>query len=95
MKTPLPATLAVMNDTHPSMAAKQIELLRAAGEAKRFRLAMNMSQFVIDLSRRAIAEAHPTWSDQRVKLEFVRVHYGADLAKQVQQYLQQQGKLNP
>jgi hypothetical protein len=89
------ATLPVMNDTHPSMAAKQIELLRAAGESKRFRLAMNMSHAVICMSRRAIARANPTWNDQQVKLEFVRLHYGADLAQKVWDYLEKEGKIIP
>jgi hypothetical protein len=76
-----------MNDTHPSIARKQIELLRAAGMDRRFELAVSMSSGVIRLSRLDIAARHPDWSEQDVKLEWVRLHYGDDLARRVRERL--------
>ena len=61
----------------------QIRLLREAGVQRRFALAMSLSQTAIELSRRAIRERHPDWSEREVKLEFVRLCYGKDLAREV------------
>jgi hypothetical protein len=66
---------------------KQIELLRAAGPARRAQLAMSLSSEVIDLARRGIAAAHPHLSPRELDLKFVEIHYGADLAAKVRRDL--------
>jgi hypothetical protein len=72
--------------------AAQVALLRAAGEARRFELARSLSASTMALARDAIARRHPEWNERDVQLEFVRVHYGADLAARVRAYLAARGR---
>ena len=69
----------------------QIRLLREAGVARRLDLAMSLSQTAIELSRGAIRERHPDWSDREVQLELVRLCYGEELARDVRAYLVRRG----
>lgn len=41
----------------------------------------------MQLARDAIRRRHPDWSEREVMLEFVRVHYGAELAGRVRDYV--------
>lgn len=66
----------------------QIELLRAAGPARRVALCRSLSASVISLSRQAILARHPEYSDRDVALAFVELHYGAELAAGVRRQLQ-------
>jgi hypothetical protein len=67
---------------------KQVELLRAAGPARRFARARALSESVIQLARRAIRANRPALAERDVLLEFAAVHYGADLADRVRAYLE-------
>lgn len=69
----------------------QVRLLRAAGTTGRFARARSLTATTIALARRAIRRRHPDWSERDVLLEFVRVHYGADLASRVRAKLEQRG----
>jgi len=73
----------VTNDTHPSMAARQIELLRAAGPERRVAAAMAMSRTAIDASRDALRRLHPQLSEREMLRLWVALNYGEDLAKRV------------
>ena len=76
-----------MNDTHPSAARVQIELLRKAGTTKRAALALSLSHSVIAMSRRALRERMPGASVRDVLLRWVSLHYGHDLAERVAAYV--------
>ena len=65
----------------------QVELLRAAGTARRAALARSLSATVIGLSRAAIQRRHPELSETEVLLRWVALHYGEDLAERVRSYL--------
>jgi hypothetical protein len=65
----------------------QIELLRAAGTARRAALALSLSRSVIALAREAIRKRHPEYSEQDVGLAFVELHYGKELADGLRRYL--------
>lgn len=67
--------------------AIQLELLRQATPERRFALARSLSTTTMELARAAIRRRHPDWSEHAVLLEFVRVHYGRDLADRVAAYL--------
>ena len=82
-------------DTDPGAHRIQVELLRKAGNARRAALALAWSQRVIELSRRAIRRRHPEWSERRVRLEFVALHYGPELAEQVRRYLERRYNERP
>ena len=81
-----------MSDTSPKMAAKQIELLRKAGPARRSALGAAMTSDVIRSSRRAIQRLHPEWSELEVNLFWSEVHYGKELTDRVRAYLAARGK---
>jgi hypothetical protein len=76
-------------DTHPGAEEIQISLLRQATVAKRLAVMRSLSQTTIQLSRRAIRRANPTYSQLEVKLAFVAYHYGEELAERLRQYLEQ------
>jgi hypothetical protein len=65
----------------------QVELLRAAGTARRFARARSLSESTISLARRAIRERHPELSEREVLLRFVEAHYGRELAQRVRSRL--------
>lgn len=73
----------VMTDTHPSVAERQIELLRAAGPERRVAAAMAMSRTAIDASRAALRRLHPEMGEREILRLWVSLHYGEDLAQRV------------
>ena len=76
-----------VNDTHPSAARVQLELLRAAGVTKRAALALSLSHAVVEMSRRALRERMPGASEREVLLRWVSLHYGQDLGARVAAYV--------
>ena len=72
------------SDTPPDIERLQIELLQQKTVAERAALAGNLTHFVIQLSRQAIARQHPEWTQRQVDLKWVELHYGRDLAESVQ-----------
>ncbi len=73
----------MLSDTHPEAARVQLELLRRAGPDKRFALACSLTQTVLCLCRRALAEANPGLSKDELDLLFVELNYGRELAERV------------
>lgn len=76
-------------DTHPGAEEMQILLLRQATVARRLAVMRSLSRTTIQLSRRAIHRANPTYSQLEVNLAFVAYHYGEELANRLGQYLEQ------
>ena len=64
-----------MNDTHPAIERKRIELLRAL--TQRLKLALNFSKGVMRLSRDQFNRRHGELGLQR----WLEAHYGAALAR--------------
>ena len=81
-------------DTSPEAERVQIELLRKAGEARRFALARSMSNTVIQLSRRAIKERFPEMNEEEVGLYFVELNYGKELADRMRIRMKQNNEHN-
>jgi len=79
-------------DTTKEAEAVQIELLRRATHAQRAALALSLSNTVIALARRAIAEAHPELNADEQGIFFVDVHYGRRLADCLRQHLQEESR---
>lgn len=73
-----------MNDTHPKIAGLQLELMRAASPQQRLALMNAYSSELIALSRRTIAAQIPDALE--AKLEWVRVHYGPELADRLRKH---------
>jgi hypothetical protein len=77
----------VLTDTHPSMEAKQLELIRQASVGRRLELMRALTRTGMQLSCRAIAQANPGASPRELDLLFVRYHYGPALAERLRIYL--------
>jgi len=67
-------------DTAPDAERVQVDLLRRAPVARRLHLALSLSATVIALARRALARARPDAASRDIDLQFVELHYGADIA---------------
>jgi hypothetical protein len=72
----------------PRADRKQLELLRAAGPARRLARARSLSGTVVGLARQAIRARHPDLTEREVLLRFVEAHYGPALARCVREHLQ-------
>lgn len=77
-----------LDDTARQAEEVQVSLLRQATVAKRLAIMCSLSQTVIELSRRAIRRANPTWSQRELDLAFVAIHYGEELAHGLRSYLE-------
>lgn len=75
-------------DTSPEAERVQIELLCKASPARRFHLARSLSQTMIQVSRANIRRLHPEVDQEELKLLFVELYYGKELADRVQAYLE-------
>jgi len=75
-------------DTHPEAEKVQIELIRKLSIAERFLKVRQLTARTVGLSKRAIARANPDFSPEEVKLKFIELHYGRDLAERVREYLE-------
>lgn len=75
-------------DTAPQMAELQKLMLRQAGMAERFAIVRSLTASTIQLSRRAIARNHPNLQDAALNSLFVAHHYGSDLARAYDQFVQ-------
>ena len=82
------STSVEMNDTHPTAAAIQIKLLRNAGQARRSRLMLSMTQTVLNLSRHNIRQQYSHLSPLEQNLMFVEFTYGSEIAARLKTYLQ-------
>jgi hypothetical protein len=77
----------MLSDTSPEAEKVQIELLRRATTSQRLGLALSLTSWAIEASKRAIARANPSFSAREVNLKFIEVHYGRELAENVRQYM--------
>jgi hypothetical protein len=64
-----------------------MQLLRRSTPTERAVLARSLSQTVLDLARRGLRAAHPDASEDDLRVLFVEIHYGRDLADQIRTYL--------
>ncbi len=78
----------MQTDTHPTAEQVQLELLRRFSPGKRARLALSLSDLVISSSRQALRLAYPELDESSLKIRFVALNYGEDLAKRVRLHLE-------
>jgi hypothetical protein len=76
-----------LSDTAPEAASLQIRLLRQATPTRRARLALSLSATIIDLASAGIRRRSPSISPLDAGLQFVEIHYGAELAGAVRDRL--------
>ncbi len=77
----------MLSDTHPEAEKVQIELLRRMTVAQRLERMRSLTTMTVNLSRRAIARAHPELTAGEVNLMWVELHYGKALADELREYL--------
>jgi len=75
-------------DTDADTEAEMIRLLRNASVAKRFELADALTTSVISLSRRALAKKRPEVPEAEILLEWVGLHYGRELERELRDFFQ-------
>lgn len=71
------------SDTDPDVLRLQADLLRRATPARRLQLALSLSASVIGLAYAGIRRRSPGISDDDAHLQFVEIHYGAELAQEL------------
>jgi hypothetical protein len=76
-------------DTDPDAERVQVALLGAAGVSRRLALALSLTDAVHGLARRAIRSALGTDDETEIRLRFVELHHGRDLASAVRLRLQE------
>ena len=85
----------MLSDTHPDFQQFQIELARQSSPAEKIAQVRRMTDFVVRLSRRAIARANPNLSREEVDLRWVEINYGPKLAAELRDYLRHHTSCNP
>lgn len=70
-------------DTDPAAERVQAALLGAAGVSRRLALALSLTDTTRRLALRAIRRALATNDETRVRLRFVELHHGRELANAV------------
>lgn len=71
------------SDTSSAAEAVQLELIRHMQPSQRLAKALSLSCEVIRLSKAAIRRRYPEWSEDEVRIKFIEMHYGVELAKSV------------
>jgi len=74
---------ASISDTSPAAAQVQLELIRRASPARRLQACFSFSKSMITLSRAALRERLPELDDLELRLRWVELNYGAELATAV------------
>lgn len=77
----------MLSDTSPEAEKVQIELIRRMSVPERIAQVRSLTTLVINLSRRAIAEAHPELGPREVVLKWVELNYGKELAAGFREHL--------
>ena len=72
-------------DTSVKAELAHIDLLRQKGPVKRIQQALVMSAEMVQLSRQALRRIHPALSEDELKLLWIELNYGKDLANRVRQ----------
>ena len=73
-------------DTSPDAYAVQLDLLRQLTPQQRLRKTFAMSRQLKQMAMDAIRRRHPNFDESQVRLKFIELTYGEDLANAVQQW---------
>jgi hypothetical protein len=76
-----------VDDTSPKTLAVMTERLAAMTPAQRVAMCLEMTDFVIDRSRAAIAATMPGATPLEVQLRWSELNYGTELTDRVRRYL--------
>ena len=73
-------------DTDADTEREMLRLLREASVARRFGLMDALTTSVVSLSRRALATARPEATEREILLEWVGLHYGRELERELRDF---------
>jgi len=79
-------------DTNLHAERVQIDLLRKASVARRASITFSLSDMAIGLARKAIRLQQASLSERDVLLRFVAVHYGPELADEINEELRRRSR---
>jgi putative alpha-1,2-mannosidase len=60
-----------ISDTSPEIEAMQARIHERMSAEQRLLMALEMSYFTHELARQGLRDAHPDWSEERVRREFL------------------------
>ena len=80
---------ATIRDTSPEAELALIRLLRAKPAFEHLRDAVSASNRVAEQCKNAIRRSNPEISEDEVKLRFIELNYGSEIADEVREYLEQ------
>lgn len=81
-----------VSDTDLEAEEMHIALLRQKSTSERLALAVALSSKTFGLSRRAIRRSMPDASELDLKVRFVELHYGSELAQGYRACLEEQAR---
>lgn len=77
-----------LKDTPDAVEKIQIDLLKQAGQARRTKLMLSLSQSMFELSWHNLRQKNPNLSERELNLKFAELLYGPKLANALKAYLQ-------
>ena len=78
---------ASISDTSEAAARVQLELIRRASPARRLQACFSFSRSMIALSRATLRDRLPELDDLELRLRWLELSYGADLAAAVRAHV--------
>ena len=81
-----------VTDTSPEALRVQLEGFRRMTAQERFDRMCRWFQEIRDMARNAIRRRHPDWSEDEVRLKFIELTYGPEVAREVRQFLQDRNR---
>lgn len=69
----------IPRDTTLEAYRVQIQALRRLGPEGRLRMMLNFCDFIHDIARSGIRQRHPEYSEEQVKMAFIRLLYGEEI----------------
>jgi hypothetical protein len=80
--------VAMLSDTHPDAERVQIEQIRKTTPREKMATFLRFNRWITRLSREGIARAHPDWDERQVRLMWMELAYGAELAAEFAEHLE-------
>lgn len=72
-----------VEESHPATEDAQVEALRRMTGARRLEIMAALSATMMRLSRRALRRANPNATEHELKLLFIELNYGRELADRI------------
>lgn len=74
------------SDTAEMIDRMQFQRLRAMGRKERFERGLRRVDESLATMRRSFERSHPHLSTQELRIEWIRVHHGEELARRVEEW---------